>query len=492
VSVLALATPPAAAQSPPGWPTPAPTPVAPPTPEPDEAPSSATSTPVSDAADPEGQGDPAAASSEPDIPSVDAGEVDDVVNPGDVAFTDYQPFDIEGIEEQPIKSKWDGFVAGVKGITRYNLFDGKIKFRLGARAQLDGTSGFEGDQFLDNYSAVKTRADVRRGLIFAAGRIFDFNFNLGFNFGADAGVDSAWVEGAKGGLEVWGFYLGRLRLGWFSEPFSLERKTSAYFTSFMERSLPVTTFAPGSNLGAMIHDSRFNDRFAWQAGIFSLGNNNESNASGSLLSLTARTSYLLVYRDEGRQLVHVGLSGSTRSPTSGELSYATRPEARFVGFVLDTGDFAASRVNLVAAEFAAVRGPLWVAAEYIGADVSAPLEEDPYFWGTYGQVGWFVTGESRNYRTNSGTFDRILPKGRYVGGDPFVEGASGAIEVVGRLSYVDLTDGLIEGGEMTNISGGVNWYVTETTRFEFNYIHTMPKDRGSANIFLIRIQYMPW
>jgi phosphate-selective porin OprO/OprP len=199
-----------------------------------------------------------------------------------------------------------------------------------------------------------------------------------------------------------------------------------------------------------------------------------------------------VYQDEGRRLIHVGASLSSRSPTGGEISYASRPEARYVNFVVDTGDILASRINLMGAEFAAVRGPFWAAAEFIGSNVTSAEAEDPFFYGYYGQVGWFATGESRNYRTNSGTFDRVLPKGRYIGGDPFVEGASGAIEVVGRLSHVDLTDGPIEGGELTNIGAGVNWYVTETTRFEFNYIHTMPKDRGSANIFLIRIQYMPW
>jgi phosphate-selective porin OprO/OprP len=130
--------------------------------------------------------------------------------------------------------------------------------------------------------------------------------------------------------------------------------------------------------------------------------------------------------------------------------------------------------------------------EVIGSSVTAPESGDPLFWGYYGQVGWFITGESRNYRNNSGTFDRVLPKERYKGGNPFKKNKGGAVEVVGRISMVDLTDGLIEGGEMTNVSGAVSWYLSSTTRLELNYIHTMPKDRGSANILLLRVQYKPW
>ena len=45
------------------------------------------------------------------------------------------------------------------------------------------------------------------------------------------------------------------------------------------------------------------------------------------------------------------------------------------------------------------------------------------------------------------------------------------MEVVGRVSTIDLNDGLIEGGEMTDISAAVNWFLNPTTRVEFNYIY---------------------
>ena len=413
-------------------------------------------------------------------------------NPGAVAFTDYRPFDLESIEPQSFDSRWKGFVAGLQGLTRYNLFDGAVKFRLGGRFQLDATAGDGNEAFQSFYGPIEADLGFRRGAIFAVGRVKEFNFEVAFDFGVDWGVDSAWIEGAEGGLEVWGRHLGKLRLGFMSEPFSLERQTSGYNTSFLERSLPVQTFSPGSNIGAMVHNVGERGRIAWAVGLFSVGRSNDQNASTSQGSVTGRVSWLPVYRDGGRRLVHLGIAASTRSPTGGDLRYRSRPEARYVIYLANTGEMSTSRVRLLGAELATVNGPLWAAAEHILSDVSADTLENPVFRGSYVQVGWFITGETRPYRTNSGTFDRVRPLTKWTGGSPFRKRHGGAWEIVGRISTVDLEDGLVEGGELLDFGAALNWYVNATTRIGLNYIRAEPKDRGSANIVVLRFQYNPW
>lgn len=414
------------------------------------------------------------------------------VNPGEVAFTDYQPFDLESIQEEPFDSKWKNFVAGFRGITRYSLFDDKVKFRIGGKLQVDGTTGAGSDTFDQNYGPIASDIGLRRLSAFAAGRILQFNFNFAFDLGEDWGIDDAWIEGSKGGLEVWGVYLGKLRVGWMSEPFSLERQTSSYNIGFLERSLPVQTIAPGSNIGAMVHDSGSKGRFTWAAGLFSFGQKNDKNASNSLLSVTGRATYLPVYEDEGRNLLHFGVSLSSRSPSGGDTRYRARPEARFIDYLVSTDYFDASHIRLMGAEFAAVRGPLWLATEYIRSDVSAQQLGDPTFDGFYIQVGWFLSGETRPYRTNSGTFDRLRPRLKYGGGNPFKKKNGGAWEVAGRFSSVDLDSGEIEGGRLTDFSASLNWYLNATARIQLNYVHARPKDRGAANIVLLRVQFQPW
>ncbi len=413
-------------------------------------------------------------------------------NPGDMAFTDYAPFDLDEIEYQPVKSKWKNFTAGLRGLARYSLFHDTVKFRIGARFQLDGTAGSGDAKYEEFYLPIESDFSVRRFEVYTAGRIRKFNFNIRFNFGADWGFNDAWIEGAEGGLEVWGHYLGKLRVGYMNEPFSLERQTGSYNVGFMERSLPVQTIAPGSNIGTMVHDSGPKGRFTWAAGIFTVGQSNDNNASNSHLSLTGRGTYLLAYRNEGRHLLHVGLSLSARSPTGGDIQYRSRPEARFVDYLVDTGPMAASSVTLQGLEVAAVHGPMWLQAETIRSKVSAQSLDNPTFKGTYVQVGWFLTGESKPYRTNSGTFQRLRPLTKYTGGNPFKKRNGGAWELVGRLSRVDLTDGLVEGGELTDFSAALSWYLNATARVELNYIYASPKNQGSANIILLRVQYNPW
>jgi len=96
---------------------------------------------------------------------------------------------------------------------------------------------------------------------------------------ADWGLDATWLETAKGRLDAWGHHLGKLRIGLVYEPFSLERQTSGYNGVFMERSLPIATFAPGTNLDVKIHDSGRNGRTTWAAGLFSLGQSNDKNSA---------------------------------------------------------------------------------------------------------------------------------------------------------------------------------------------------------------------
>jgi phosphate-selective porin OprO/OprP len=498
VATMMLASTPLMGQSPPASPTPLVTPTSTPTPEPADIDSAPTPTPQPSAAPtlPEDGSTPAdseSASGQPAGASDDkVPKKDQVTNPGDLAFTDYAPFDLDEIEPEPIRSKWGTFVAGMRGLARYSLFDGKVKFRLGGSFMVDATAGNGNAAYEEAYGPIDSGLGFRYGVLYAVGRVKDFNVSVGLDFGADPGIDSAWIEGAKGGLEVWGHYLGKLRIGYVGEPFSLERLGSLYDATFLERSLPVQTMAPGYNIGSLIHDSGVNGRISWAAGIFSVGQNNEKNASTSRLSLTGRVTFLPVYHDEGRKLIHVGLAVSSRSPTGSDIRYKARPEARYVDDLVDTGSFSATHQNLWGVEAATVRGPIWAAAEFISSDTSAQSVGDPKFHGGYVQVGWFITGESRPYQTNGGTFGRVLPLTKYGGRNPFKKRNGGAWEVAGRISHLDLDAGLIEGGKLTDFSAALNWYVNATVRVKLNYIYARPTDRGSANIILLRLQYNPW
>jgi phosphate-selective porin OprO/OprP len=412
--------------------------------------------------------------------------------PNEVPEEPKEQFDLNAYPEtakKKPKEKWDTFKDGVRGLLVWDFFDGRLTIRGHSRVQADGTLANADDTMESFYGELDSGFDVRRLEVFAQGTIdHHLRYSLSFNFGADAGFGDIFVEGREHGLNVFGYRIGQFRVGSFQEPFSFERSMSSYYTGFLERSLPVWTFAPGSNLGYMVFDTSKNKRFTWAVGFFSWGQNDENNASNSVLSVTARLTWLPVYRDGGRKLLHIGGSFSTRDP-NGDTQYRSRPEARFVNFLVDTGQFRASRIKLYGLELVGVRGPVSFQSELIVSEVSGTEFGSARFWGSYVQVSWFLTGEHKSYDTGMGVFSRVAPKQDLRG--VFRKRPGGGLELTGRISNVDLNDRGITGGDMIDFSVGLNWYLNSTSAVKFNWVHSNVEDRGRGNILSLRYQFRP-
>jgi hypothetical protein len=104
-------------------------PVATPNPPPEPADAAPAPTPTPD---PVTSGEPAPVqeeAAEPEETSENVPKGEQEINPGEVAFTDYQPFDLDEIEPEPLQSKWKNFVGGLRGLSRYDLFDGRSEQR---------------------------------------------------------------------------------------------------------------------------------------------------------------------------------------------------------------------------------------------------------------------------------------------------------------------------------------------------------------------------
>jgi phosphate-selective porin OprO/OprP len=183
-----------------------------------------------------------------------------------------------------------------------------------------------------------------------------------------------------------------------------------------------------------------------------------SNANG--YDLTGRITGLPVYRDEGRELVHLGLSYLHRFRNDAEddptAQDRTRPELR----LMDEWPFVNSHSSLG-------------------------------FSGWYLQGSWILTGENRKYHTAGGIFAGVSPEKEFRLG----EGGWGALELALRLSRVDLNDKYIEGGKERNFTAGLNCYLRRKIRFMVNYIHVKVEDRadpdidnGRADIIMTRFQ----
>ena len=242
----------------------------------------------------------------------------------------------------------------------------------------------------------------------------------------------------------------------------------------------------------MLRHTEAQSRLFWAVSMTTNGKSTDDNRNNADFTLTGRVTGLPMYRDEGRRLVHLGLGYSARVPENDTQRFRARPEARFAPFFVDTGDLFSDTGQLLGLEGATVQGPLWIQAEWITAWSDTDELGDLRFEGAYLEAGWFLTGESRYYKTEEATFGRLTPSKRFHGGNPFTgKGDGGALEVIARVSTVDLNDGPVRGGKMTDVSLGLNWYTTAATRLSLNYIYSDVKDLGSANILLVRYQFNP-
>ena len=137
-------------------------------------------------------------------------------------------------------------------------------------------------------------------------------------------------------------------------------------------------------------------------------------------------------------------------------------------------------MDLVGTEAALVAGPFSLQGEYMTAMTNTDDGTDPMFSGFYAMASYFLTGENRTYK--GGLFGRVKPKKNFGAGGP------GAWELAARYSHLDIADEAVEGGELDDITLGVNWYLNPNTRFMFNYVHAGLDTVGQSDTFQTRAQ----
>jgi phosphate-selective porin OprO/OprP len=268
-------------------------------------------------------------------------------------------------------------------------------------------------------------------------------------------------------------YVGSLKFGQFGPPMGLDRITSSRDISFMEPAAPLQAIGPPNETGIQVGHPVFEKRATWALGLFgsATGNNEYGNSSKNYGNAIGRLTWLAIDKIDpvqpaANQYLHLGLSGSFQYSASRDVRYSSRPESYLAPHVIDTGYIDAAGATTVAAETAWVNGPFSVQGEFIHSFVQQSEGSLLNFGGFCAQVSWYLTGESRPYNRVTGAFQRLIPKHNFNFGRG---GDWGALEVGVRYSYTDLTDDSIEGGRLSELMAGANWYLSPHFRWMFNY-----------------------
>jgi phosphate-selective porin OprO and OprP len=295
--------------------------------------------------------------------------------------------------------------------------------------------------------------------------------------------------------------IGNLRIGNQKEPFGFERLVSSRFLNFMERSYNndafYSTFTNGWQPGVQIFNTAFNLRMTWAAGIFKNTTNPFAfQVGGGDWAETMRLTGLLLYEDEGREVMHLGITGRNSGYDNGTTRFRVRGPERaglpstWANYA-DTTPFHASGgqqdINL---ESVNVFGPWTIDAEYDfhfnqNSFISPhqPSVGTLFYSGGYVEILYFLTGEHRAYIRESGLYDRIVPrKNAY-----WVKGENGkpnefgwgAWQVGIRYNYLNLNDKGIDGGVLQDITLGLNWFINPNAKFQWNYSITERHSPGS-------------
>ncbi len=372
------------------------------------------------------------------------------------------------------------------------------------------------DQSANNratFGDIQDGADFRRFRLAAKGAVIEnvnYFMQVDFGFFGRPTFTDVWLEITH----VPG--LGFIKVGQWKQPYSLETVSSFRFQTFMERSVLFQAFHPFRHIGIGTYNYAEDEMTTWAASIFRTGNDQFGDDIGDNAGISAagRITHLPWYQqDEAHNLcyLHIGSSFWHGNPGNDLTRYSTIPEF-FVGAFgtsgapgtskvgvptvsngtppfVDTGTFAVNNFTHFGGEVLWVQGPLSIQTEASVAIVNPVGFAQMHYKGAYSQVSYFLTGESRPYDKKAGAVDRVKPLQDF---RTDTGCGWGAWELAGRWSYIDLNDGDINGGRLTDWTAGLNWYLNPYTKFQINYIKSFVANptfgHSDANIFGARAQ----
>lgn len=263
--------------------------------------------------------------------------------------------------------------------------DAFYKFRFGGRIQNDWAV-IGRDDALEDVFDQGTGTEFRRARIYFRGTMYEqFVFKAQYDFaGGESELKDAYL-----GLKGLG-WLGEVRVGHTKEPFSIEQMDSSNDITFMERSL-ANVFVPVRNTGFALQNTLYDDRLLWQVGAYrNTDDEGDGFSDDGDYNITARLSAVLIYRDEGAKVLHLGAAYSHQF-RGGDFTvrYRQRPEANLADRIVDTQapsglDIPTDGIDLLDVEAALVWGPASVQAEYIHSFVNGDQGAgNTDFWSSY-------------------------------------------------------------------------------------------------------------
>ncbi len=354
-------------------------------------------------------------------------------------------------------SQRTAFESSTPALPILNLQEVKLAGSIGGRLEVDG-AGYDTNGDLTGFDS---GFELRRARLTAKGASI---LGVDFNYRVDLGYVPGSFTVTQAYVGIPGVrYLGTVEFGQFTPPVGLQVITSSWDISFMEPAAPLQAMAPPSQPGIQASNTFLDQRGTWALGAYAgIGRGGDyGSSSKSFANVMGRVTGLAVdditdSQPSANRYLHLGLSSNLQFSSGGEIRYRSRPESYLAPYVIDTGDIDASGAVTFDAEVLWVKGPFSAQGEAIWSRIETSTSGILDFGGAYGQVSWYLTGESRPYDRVNGGPGRLTPL-RNFGFGP--DAGWGAFEVAARASYTNLSDGAVQGGKLSMLMTSLNWYL---------------------------------
>jgi phosphate-selective porin OprO and OprP len=367
---------------------------------------------------------------------------------------------------------------------RIDVSNEKWTVKLGGHVQMDYVTWADADSAIvdaENYFSYRRLRLVADGTGYGQ---FDFRLQMTLEPGSGSTEDQFASPDVKDAyLSMNETPLGRIRIGNFFVPFSLEQVTNDTNNIFNERSIPTQgIFAADREVGVALYNCTADESLTWTGGFFfddlsdTIKTRLDNNQGYRIVS---RLTCLPYYHEpsNGRYMIHAGVGLLHTDDFDDTVRFRARPQVQRGPILIDTGNLVADSYTTANVELAVVWGPVTVQGEAFLSHVNRIIDPDAQVSGAYVHGSYFLTGENRifeRFGQHGAQFGRNVPNNNFF----WVPGGCGpgAWELKARWSNLGLTQ--VAAGIYNDLTCGFNWYWSDRTRIMFDWIH--PITTGEA------------
>ena len=291
------------------------------------------------------------------------------------------------------------------------------------------------------------------------------------------------------------------KVGNFKEDFSMEETTTSRYTTFMERAMIISCFAPGRHAGIFAQWQKFDwlrisGGLSWQLvdNAETRYNVEEYNKKG--MGMGTNFTGKIVWMPWGSEPfygLHIGYNGSYRHAKKTDDNYVDGDKVVGRGY---QGNYfscrnstAVNRIKYLSTEYYGVKYDLLQGFELAGYKDGFRFQSElmtnnsimdrnyegatanmknKFFWGYYVQTSYMLFGGKQRYDVTQSEFTQPTRGKNW-----------GDIEVMARFDYINLNSKDIYGGSGQNIALGVVYHINNGVKMMLNY--QMAKNDKYAN-----------